>query len=69
MILNGENYRAKEVLNRESSVVFVLAVNFMELLLLADLSTIYYEHEDQMDLNQLMEASRDISERYGPDLY
>jgi hypothetical protein len=41
MILNGENYRAKEVLNRESSVVFVLAVNFMELLLLADLSTIY----------------------------
>lgn len=41
----------------------------MELLLLADLSTIYYEHEDQMDLNQLMEASRDISERYGPDLY
>ena len=69
MILNGENYRAKEVLNRESSVVFVLAVNFMELLLLADLSTIYYEHEDQMDLNQLMEASRDISESYGPDLY
>lgn len=67
LIINGEPYKAKEVLNRESSVVFILAINFMELLLLGDLSAIYAEQE-LIDVQKLKEASREVSELYGSDL-
>lgn len=60
LIINGEPYKAKEVLNRESSVVFILAINFMELLLLGDLSAIYAEQEELIDVQKLKEASQEV---------
>ena len=65
MALSGQNFRVKEISNRESSLVFTLALNFMELLLLADISMVYIEGEEFIDFQKLELACNDIREQYG----
>jgi hypothetical protein len=64
----GENFRVREVMTRESSVVFSLALNFMELLLLADFSMIYESEIGAINFSKLTNACEDIHEQYGPEI-
>lgn len=63
----GENYRMREISQRDSSVIFSIALNFLELLLLADLSMLY--EEEAFSFKRLQGALEEVLDTYGEDIY
>lgn len=63
----GENYRMREIRQRDSSIIFSIALNFLELLLLADLSILY--EEEGFSFRRLQGALEDVLGAYGEDIY
>lgn len=57
----------REVSQRDSSIIFSIALNFLELLLLADLSMFY--EEEGFSYKRLQGALEEVLHAYGEDLY
>lgn len=63
----GQHYRMREINQRDSSIIFSIALNFLQLLLLADLSMLYEQQSFSFKrLHGALEEARDL---YGEDVY
>jgi hypothetical protein len=57
----------REIGQRDSSIIFSMALNFLELLLLADLSMLY--EEECFSFKRLQGALEEVLHSYGEDIY